>query len=66
MIITIRMSNGSKITKEQRFIAFTDNKFSDIDENQLLQGVIYVNKTQVVDIRNATPEEIEHSKNHGW
>lgn len=66
MMITVRTADGGKITNDQWKIMFMQGVATAITEDMLKGGVIYINTHQVVDIRAATQEEIEHCKNHGW
>lgn len=66
MMITVRTADGGKITNDQRKIMFMQGVITAITEEMLKGGIIFVNTQQVVDIRGATQEEIEHCKNHGW
>lgn len=66
MIVTVRTADGGKITKDSRDIIIVFGKPFAIEPDLLKRGAIYINAQQIVDVRMATPEEVEHSKNHGW
>ena len=66
MMITVRTADGGKITNDQRKIMFMAGLPGPDAEDMLKDGAILINLQQVIDIRCATPEEIEHCKNHGW
>ena len=77
MLITIHLTDGRKITKEQdrlHFFSTTMAKRSDFEYPDLicvkvpeiLEGCITVNLNHVVDMRLAEAEEIEHARIHGW
>lgn len=63
MYITLRMSNGKKITGQMGNLIFfsTSNGDSSVDPTKL-----NINLDQVLYIRPATEEEIAHAQIHGW
>ena len=67
MIITIHLSDGRKITKDNRYIQFVGGTPSPEDRFRLAKiGYITVNWNHVVDLRPAEEDEIEHARIHGW
>ena len=63
MYITLRMSNGKKITGQMENLLFfsTSNGDPYLDPTKL-----NINLDQVLYIRPATEEEIAHAQIHGW
>lgn len=61
MYITVRMSNNKKITGQVENIVFFKLEVPDIED-----GKIAVNVSQVLYVRPAKDDEIEHAKIHGW
>lgn len=68
MIITVHLSDGRKITKDENRLRFFSgglaekmDKWPRVDE-----GFIAINLDHVVDMRPAEDDEIEHAKIHGW
>ena len=63
MYITLRMSNGKKITGQMGNLLFflPSNGDSSVDPTKL-----NINLDQVLYIRPATEEEIAHAQIHGW
>ena len=76
MMITIHLSDGRKITKDENKLHwFTtskvrrENGYPDMPPEEvpdIMEGCITINLDHVVDIRPAEPDEIEHAKIHGW
>lgn len=64
MFVTLHLVDGRKITKERENLIFLrpQTKF----EPRAEQGKITINWLNVVDMRPAEPDEIEHAKIHGW
>lgn len=64
MYITLHLTDGRKITKEREnlIILRPQSKFTpDVEP-----GKITVNWCNVVDMRPAEDDEINHAKIHGW
>ena len=64
MYITLHLVDGRKITKEREnlIILRPQSKFTpDVEP-----GKITVNWSNIVYMCEAEPEEIEHSRTHGW
>lgn len=64
MYITLHLTDGRKITKEREnlIILRPQSKFTpDVEP-----GKITVNWNNVVDMRPAEDDEVEHAKIHGW
>ena len=68
MMITVHLAGGRKITKDiEKLCFFTgescrcSNGFLEIKE-----GSIAINLDNVLDMRPAEEDEIEHAKIHGW
>ena len=64
MMVTLHLTDGRKITKERDklIIMRPQSKFApDVQE-----GCITVNWCNVIYMRKAEQEEIEHWRTHGW
>lgn len=64
MFVTLHLVDGRKITKEREnlIVLRPQSMFTpDIE-----QGKIIINWKNVVDMRPAEDDEIEHAKIHGW
>lgn len=79
MMITVHLSDGRKITKDEiklnwfspslgYTVGATDGGDLNCEAFRPLvdEGSITVNLDHVVDMRPAEPDEIEHAKIHGW
>ena len=67
MMITVHLADGRKITKDATRLKFITDPDDMEDGFQLVQdGYITINWWQVVDIRPAEQDEINHAKIHGW
>ena len=81
MLITIHMTDGRKITKDEENIRFfsmrqgyalnAERIVYDLDGldgiyPQVSEGCICVNLDNVVDMRPAEKEEIDYARIHGW
>ena len=68
MIITVHLSDGRKITKdENRLRFFSGRRAEKLDRRPRVdEGFIAINLDHVVDMRPAEDDEIEHAKIHGW
>ena len=68
MMVTVHLSDGRKITKDQTKLAFfTARQFTKEGEIPLAQeGVIHINLDHVVDMRPADEIEKQHARIHGW
>lgn len=68
MIITVHLSDGRKITKdENRLRFFSGGRAKKTDRRPRVdEGFIAINLDHVVDMRPAEDDEIEHAKIHGW
>ena len=64
MYITLRMSNGKKITGQMGNLIFFSA--SNGDSFVTAEGKITINLDHVLYIRPATEEEIAHAQIHGW
>lgn len=64
MFVTLHLVDGRKITKEREnlIILRPQSKFTPDVE----RGKITVNWTNIVDMRPAEDDEINHAKIHGW
>jgi len=61
MYITLRMSNSKKITGQTENLIFFTNDVPRVED-----GKIAININNVLYVRPAKAEEIEHAKIHGW
>lgn len=66
MMVTLHLSDGRKITKDWNKLIFFDNSTLENANPGVKKGFITVNLNQVVDMRPAEPDEIEHAQIHGW
>ena len=64
MIITLHLTDGRKITKDRNKLIFFDAVYDGMPE--ITEGCITVNLNQIIDIRPAEDDEIEHARIHGW
>lgn len=68
MMITVHLADGRKITKDRDKLNFFNgegcrimNAFPMVEE-----GKITINLDNVLDMRPAEADEIEHARIHGW
>ena len=66
MMITVHLSDGRKITKDEEHLLFFRDGIRLPEAGDVEPGYILINLAQVVDIRPAEEDEIEHAKIHGW
>ena len=64
MIVTLHLSDGRKITKDEDKLILFDGGYDDIPIPK--DGYIAVNINHVVDMRPAEDDEIKHAEIHGW
>ena len=64
MYITVRMSNGKKITGQTDNLVFFTTSIP--DSRAIVKDKLTINLDQVLYIRPARDEEIEHARIHGW
>lgn len=70
MYITLHLSDGRKITKdESKLLWFSSRQKAnrgDVNQPEISDDCITVNIDHVIDVRQSTREEIDHAINHGW
>lgn len=77
MMVTLHLSDGRKITKDESKLnwfstaklAGSNSAYADIARRtipDIEEGVITINLDHVVDMRPAEPDEIKHAEIHGW
>lgn len=66
MMVTLHLSDGRKITKDESKLIYYDETTLENVNPAVKEGYITVNLNQVVDMRPAEPDEIEHARIHGW
>lgn len=68
MMITVHLSDGRKITKDEERLEFFSNKeyFKTVGMPRVGNSKITINLDHVVDMRPAEPDEIKHAEIHGW
>lgn len=64
MIVTLHLSDGRKITKDEDKLILFDGGYDDTPTPK--DGYIAVNINHVVDMRPAEDDEINHAEIHGW
>ena len=66
MIITVHLSDGRKITKDENKLVFYNPLACTGILPDVKEGVININTMHVVDMRPADDVEIKHAELHGW
>lgn len=66
MMITVHLSDGRKITKDPTKLKFIIDPEGWNGEKMVEEGCITINWLNVVDMRPAEEDEIQHAEIHGW
>ena len=68
MMITVHLAGGRKITKDQEKLYFFTGESCRYSNGlpEIKEGNIAINLDNVLDMRPAEEDEIEHAKIHGW
>lgn len=68
MMITVHLADGRKITKDTDKLKFFTGESCRYANGlpEIEEGKIAINVDNVLDMRPAEPDEIEHAKIHGW
>lgn len=66
MVITVHLSDGRKITKDEKKLVFYNPLACTGILPDAKEGIININTMHVVDMRPADDVEKAHAKIHGW
>lgn len=68
MMITVHLADGRKITKDSDKLNFFNGESCRVSNMlpKVEEGKITINLDNVLDMRPAEADEIEHARIHGW